>query len=95
MNMNILVMYQSSNLCDALIKNVNDNFISVSFDILGNNDVLVKIILESKTQREDDHIDDIMAEMSARQESNCIRNPVVEVGWESIPLKNLVYQRHK
>ena len=93
--MNILAMYQASNLCDALIRNINDNFISVSFDLLGNNDVLVKIILELRTQREDDHIDDIMAEMSARQESNCIRNPVLEVGWESMPLKNLVNQRHK
>jgi len=89
----IEIKYQTSNLCDALLRNINDNFVSVSFDFVGNNDVLVKVILAKRTEVEDSYIDDMSAEFAASQLRDCVRKVQVEVGKHHLPLQNLIYQR--
>jgi hypothetical protein len=90
--MEIEVKYQTCNLCDALHRNINDNFESVSFEILDNGDIQTKVVLLELTGQEEDYIDDLIAEFSALQERNCVLKPIVEVK-DSLPLKNLVYRK--
>lgn len=90
--MEMYVKYQFCNLCDALCRNINDNFESVSFEIIGNGDILVKIVLYELTEQEENYIDDLIAEFSALQEKDCVLKPVIEIG-DSPPLKNVVYQK--
>lgn len=91
--MEIEVKYQACNLCDALHRNINDNFISVSFDVLRGGNLLVKIILAKRTTVEDDYIYDMSVEFSAAQQRDCVRKVQVEIGENHKPLRNLVYQR--
>ncbi len=86
------VRYQACNLCDAICRNINDNFESISFEIIDNGDIQIKIILSALTQQEEDYIDDLIAEFSAKQENDCVLKPIVDIGNNS-PLKNLVYQK--
>lgn len=90
--MEIEVKYQACNLCDALCRNINDNFESVSFEILDNGDIQTKIVLSELTEQEEEYIDDLIAEFSALQERNCILKPIVDIG-NSPPLQNIVYQK--
>lgn len=87
------IEYQSCNISNAMLRNVNDNFISVSFDFLSNRDILIKVILEKKTVIEDNYIEDMITELAALQESDCVQKPLVEVGCQHTPLQNLVYQQ--
>lgn len=87
----IEIKYQTINLCKALLKNINDNFESVSFNLLDSGHVQTKIILFQITEKERDYIEDLMAEFSAIQEIDCVLKVDVVVG-ESTPLKNIVYQ---
>lgn len=89
----IEIKYQTCNLCYALLRNINDNFISVSFDFDDNDDILVKVILEKQTEVEDNYINDMSAEFSASQQSDCVKKVQVEVGNQHSPLENLVYQK--
>lgn len=84
--------YQSCNLCDALHRNINDNFESVSFEILNNGDIKIKIVLSKLTEQELEYIDDLTAEFEAVQEKNCVSELIVEIG-DSSPLKNVVYHK--
>ena len=86
------VKYQACNLCDAICRNINDNFESVSFEITDNGDIQTKIVLSEFTEQEEECIDDLIAEFSAKQENNCILKPIVDIG-NSPPLQNLVYQK--
>lgn len=87
----IEVKYQACNLSDALHRNINDNFENVSFEILGNGDIQIKVILNKKTEIEDDYIEDISTEFSAKQQTNCVLKPLVEIGENRLPFKNIVY----
>ena len=87
------IKYQTSNICNAMLRNINDNFISISFDFVSNDDILVKVILEKRTEVEDNYIDDMIAELVASQQSDCVRKPKVEVGNHHLPLPNLVYKK--
>lgn len=87
------IKYQTCNLCNAMLRNVNDNFISVSFDFDWNNDILVKVILEKRTEIENSYIEDMISEFSASQQSDCVIKPQVEVGNKHSPLLNIVYQQ--
>jgi hypothetical protein len=89
----IEIKYQVCNLCDALHRNINDNFKSVSFEILRNGDIQIKIVLEKLTEAEEGYIEDISAEFSAKQQRDCVLKPAVEVGTDIPPLKYTVYQR--
>lgn len=90
--MEIEEKYQSCNLCDALCRNINDNFNSISFEILRSGDIQVKVILEKRTEIENEYIDDMITEFSAKQENDCVLKPIIEIG-KNPPLKNLIYQR--
>ena len=89
---NLEIKYQSCLLMDALHRNINDRFYSVSFEIYGS-EVQVKIILSKRTDVEDEYIDDLMAEFIARQDIKDIRKAIVDVGQKSTPLANIVYQK--
>lgn len=90
--MEIEVKYPACNLSDALCRNINDNFESVSFEIIDNGDIQTKIVLSELTEQEEEYIDDLIAEFSALQERNCILKPIVDIG-NSPPLQNIVYQK--
>src|SRR5450631_3625504 len=76
----IKIRFQTCNLCDAMIRNINDNFISVSFDFIKNAEIVVKIILKKRTQIEDEFIEDMIAEFSALQQTDCVTIPKIELG---------------
>jgi hypothetical protein len=84
--------YQACKLCDALCRNINDNFKSVSFEILDNGYIQYKVVLMELTEQEQEYIDDLDVEFSAAQERNCVLKPIVEIG-DSPPLKNIVYYK--
>lgn len=90
--MEIVEKYQSCNLCDALHRNINDNFKSVSFEIIDNGDIQIKIVLSELTEQEEEYIDDLIAEFSALQERDCVLKPIVEIG-DSPTLRHLVYKK--
>lgn len=92
MIMDIEIKYQTCNLCDALCRNINNNFESVSFDVIDDKDIQVKIVLSLLTEQEKDYIDDLIAEFSAQQVSDCVLKPIVVVGNHS-PLKYIVYMK--
>lgn len=80
-------------LADSLVRNVNDNFINVSFDIMEDGFIQTKIILKNQTDIEDDYIDDIAAEFSAVQEKNIINKFEVTTDIKSKPLKYTVLSK--
>lgn len=61
---------------------INENFISISFDVY-NNQILIKFLLKEITEIEDELIYDIIAEYSALQD-NCaevkIKTVTIEIG---------------
>jgi hypothetical protein len=81
----------TSELCQAMLRNVNENFDSVSFDVLPDNDIQVRVILKNGTEKEEELIDDLIAEFSALQESDIIR-PAQICSLEEAPLPFLVYK---
>ena len=87
------IRYQACNICNSMLRNINDNFLTVSFDFLDDGNLLVKVVLKQKGKSEVEYIDDMIAELSALQESNCVSKPQVEVGSQHSPLRHLVYQR--
>lgn len=89
----IRIKYQACNLCSALLRNINDNFKSVSFEFINEDEIQIKIILHKRTGVEDDYIEDMITEFSSLQESNCVALPIVEVGNHRQPLQNLVYNK--
>lgn len=88
-----IVKYQTCNVCNALVRNINSNFKCVSFDLLTGGDILVKFALERITEIERGYIDEIIAEFSAMQESNCVLLPIIETDEKHSPLPYLVYQK--
>jgi hypothetical protein len=92
--MEIEEKYQACNLSDALHRNINDNFESVSFEITDNREIQTKIVLSEFTTQEEDYIDDLIAEFTAKQEKDCVLSPIVEIG-RSLPLKYIVYQKQQ
>ena len=90
----IEIQYQTCNLCYALLRNINDNFINVSFDFVDHDSIVVKVVLSKRTDVEDGYIDDMSAEFTALQQRfDCVRKIQVEVGKHHVPLQNLVYHK--
>ena len=87
------IKFQACNLCDSLHRNINDNFKSVSFEILENGNIQTKIVLRKMTQVEENFIEDISVEFSSKQQKDCILKPIVEIGSNITPLENIVYQQ--
>lgn len=88
--MKIEIKYQACNLCDSLHRNINDNFKSVSFEILEDGNIQTKIVLKILTEQEKEYINDLIAEFSAKQKTNCILKPIIAIG-DSLPLENVVF----
>lgn len=84
-------LYQMWNVSTALCRNINDNFRSVSFEILDNGDIQVKVVLSTRTEVEEEYIDDMSVEMAASDELDRVLVPIIEVG-NDVPLKNVVYR---
>lgn len=87
------IKYQSCNLCNALHRNINDNFESVSFKIYDSGEIQVKVVLTKKTEIEAEYIDDMITEFEALQETNCVKEPKIVTGKNNPPLENLVYKK--
>ena len=86
------IKLQSCMLCDALVRNINNNFFNISFGIREDKMIIVKFILTMISAIEEDLIDDIIAEYSATQDTNCVLSPViVKLGENILPLDNIVY----
>lgn len=87
------IKYQFCNLSNALHRNINDNFNSISFEIDTTGEIQVKIVLLNQTPVELDYIDDLMCEFSALQESDIVKMAIVTVDSNSLPLENVVFAR--
>jgi len=90
--MELEIKFQACNICDSLSRNINDNFNSVSFELMNNGEIQIKIVLNELTHIEEEYIDDFIVEYSALQELNSVLKPIVEIG-RSSPLKHIVYQK--
>lgn len=84
-------LYQMWNVSTALCRNINDNFRSVSFEILDNGDIQVKVVLSTRTEVEEEYIDDMSVEIAASDGLDRVLVPIIEVG-NVVPLKNVVYR---
>jgi len=81
-------------ICDALHRNIDDTFESVSFEIHSNGLVQVKIILDMLNEEYQELIDDISAETVAQALSNNILSFIVsQTAQNESPLENIVYRR--
>ncbi len=65
----------------------------MSFEVLQNGDVQVQIVLKKMTHIEEDYIEDISVEFSSKQQEDCVLSPIVKIGIDNPPLKNLIYQQ--
>lgn len=84
---------QYCNLVDALHRNITDNFVSVSFDIVKENLIQVQIILKKLSDFDLEYIDDIIAEFSSLQEKDKVLPPIILDKNGSIPLKHIVFHQ--
>jgi hypothetical protein len=64
-------------LCQAMLRNINNNFKSVSFDIFNGN-VKVKVVLFQIDDDDESLIKDMMAELSSMSETNNILTAQIE-----------------
>lgn len=84
---------QKSNLINALQRNINHNFSSVSFDFTKDGIIQIKVILNNKTDIELDLINDISAEFTAVQNKDNVDDFLIVIEEEdSFPLKFLIYK---
>lgn len=88
----VLTKYQACILCSCLHRNINNNFISVSFKIDDDGEIILKIVLKEKSSIEDEYIDDITAEYEALQEADILKEVQILVDKTAMPLENVVYQ---
>jgi hypothetical protein len=81
-----------SNLCAAMVRNVNNNFRNISFDILNNKDVQVKVILYNKSEADQELIDDLISEFSSMGITNNVLKPIISTDIKENYLRYLIYQ---
>ncbi len=89
----IEMMFHACNVCQALVRNISNNFLSVSFALTRSKLIDLKISLESATLTDYNLIEDFVAELSALYEYDCVGNVLIVEGSEHLPLSNLVYLR--
>lgn len=88
------IKLQTCNLCDAMHRNITDNFVSVSFKIENNGEIKVKIVLKTITTIEEEYIDDLITEFESMQEYNNVKEVIVtEDKEDSVLLENVVYRQ--
>lgn len=87
---------QACNLCDALHRNIDDSFHSISFEIRKNGMIQVKVILTIYTVNYKEIIEDISTEFSALQESNCVLPFIVVLASaDQNPLPHVVFRKRE
>ncbi|ACE05830.1 hypothetical protein Aasi_0414 [Candidatus Amoebophilus asiaticus 5a2] len=90
------VKAQVCELSDALHRNINDNFKSVSLEIYEDRKVLVRIILSKRTQAEEEYIEDLGCEFEMQFEQTSRYNDLIDIEvvlvGEKPPLPHIVYQ---
>ena len=85
---------QACNLCDALHRNINDDFQSVSFDFDDKNDIQVKIVMNKDIEQNNELFEDISVEFSAVQMTDCVKPFLIVLAKDNdLPLKNIVYKQ--
>ncbi|MDH6310678.1 hypothetical protein M2451_003555 [Dysgonomonas sp. PFB1-18] len=80
-------------LCDSVVRNINNNFRNISLDIDDEGNLRIKIILDITTEKEYEYIDDISAEFEAVQENRIVKDIEVTTDLNSKPLPHLIYSR--
>lgn len=80
-------------LCDSIVRNINDNFRNISFNMEQNGHIQIKIILDYITEKEYNYIDDMSAEFEAAQESDVIKKIELTTDINSEPFSHVIYCR--
>ena len=80
-------------LCDSIVRNINDNFRNISFNMDDNNNIRIKIILDFITEKESEYIDDIITEFEAAQENDIVKEVEITTDTDSTPFLYVVYSR--
>jgi len=80
-------------LCDSILRNINDHFINISFDILKGNIIQVKVILDKRTEVEDEYIDEICVEFEAAIGEDIINPFEITTDIKSMHRFYVVYNR--
>jgi hypothetical protein len=86
------IKVQACNLCESLVRNINDNFLNISFDLLNNGNIKVKIILDKLTGIEKEYINEISGEFESKQLSDIVEEFEISTKKNSVPLRNIVYK---
>lgn len=89
MNYPLKLIY--SNISYAMLRNINNNFFSISFDIVGE-DIQLKIILHKKRDIEKRMVDDMIEELSSITETNTILKPIITTDLKAEKLEYIVYE---
>lgn len=92
MNSN-LIKIQKSELIDALVRNVTDNFNNVSFTFLASGCIQIRVILNKQTEIEDECINDLGGEFEAQQDFGTVEKIEVFVGEAISPLEHVVFNK--
>lgn len=85
------IKYHTCNICSSMLRNINDNFKSVSFRVESKGYISLRIVLLNRTETEEDYIEDLVGELSAFEGSEQIKEVQIMVGSDHLPLENLVY----
>lgn len=86
------IKVQACNLSESLVRNINDNFLNISFDLLNNGNIKVKIILDKLTEIEKEYINEISGEFESKQLSDIVEEFEISTEKNSVPLRNIVYK---
>lgn len=92
--MNYRDMYIMSEVAMALCRNINDNYVSVSFEYVDDGSIQSKIVLKSCSSKEEEYIQDFMNELDWGQDDPYFRDVIVVVGNDA-PLRHVVYQMNE
>jgi len=87
------IKIKTSELCQAMVRNINDNFLSVSFAILLKKQIKIKIILLIQSNVEVELIYDLTAEFVALQTGYKIYPPIVSSFENDLPLECIIFSR--
>ena len=66
----------TSELGYGFLGNINSNFLSISFDPVGDNGIKIRVLLKEKTELEEELIEDALSEFEA------IHGSIDEMTWE-------------
>jgi hypothetical protein len=89
-----LIIISTLDLTQALLLNINNNFLSVSFNIAKSNLIEILIILVEKTEIEEELINDFIIEYCALQDNgDCYESLEIIVNSNITPYKYIVFAK--